>query len=282
MNDKNFFNKIDEKKYEEDRLLIKSCKYKNMILASQFLDLAEKYLPRFCYMVDNYYKFPELLKFQIIGQSVLCSYEHYVVLYGEPNVDLVHQIKDNYPSFSLSFNKEWLPLVFDHFSKCTLVEKSVTTRKYNLFICMELNIEKFQNSKLDLPKLDVVDLDEKKHGKLLELGRTIKISKGLGGSGIIIDDELVAVGFIPHLVTNNRFSLCVFRDIWVNEKYRGKGYGKLITFHLCLKAIKQGVKRIFLWVEKDNLSAIKVYSKLGFETKDEVYALICSFNKEQI
>lgn len=264
------------------RLLIKSYKCKNMTLVSQFLDLAEKHLPRFCYMVDNYYKSSELLKFQIIGQSVFCSYEHYVVLYGEPNVNLVYQIKDNYPSFSLSFNKKWLSLVFDHFTKCNLIEKSVTTRKYNRFLCMELNIEKFQNSKFDLPKLDVVDLDEIKHGKILDLRRIMKISKGLGGSGIIIDNELVAVGFIPHLVTNDRFSLCVFRDIWVNEKYRGKGYGKLITYHLCLKAIKQGVKRIFLWVEKDNIPAIKVYSKLGFEIKDEVYSVICSFNKEQI
>lgn len=58
--------------------------------------------------------------------------------------------------------------------------------------------------------------------------------------------------------------------IAVAEKYQGKGYGKLILNDLILQAKKMGFININLSVDKDNHTAILLYTKYGFSIIEDL------------
>lgn len=61
--------------------------------------------------------------------------------------------------------------------------------------------------------------------------------------------------------------------IYVNKKYRGQGYSKLFMNFLHLAAKNRGSKEVMLKVYKDNLTAVNLYKKIGYD--------IVSFDEEQ-
>lgn len=56
----------------------------------------------------------------------------------------------------------------------------------------------------------------------------------------------------------------VWLGIAIAEKYTGKGFGKLIMQHLTEYADNNNINTIRLSVDKENLSAIKLYYKFNF------------------
>lgn len=62
-------------------------------------------------------------------------------------------------------------------------------------------------------------------------------------------------------------------NVGILKEFRGKGLGSLLMQYLLALLIKNGYKEVNLKVSSDNLIAIKMYSKLGFEVNGET----CSF-----
>lgn len=62
-------------------------------------------------------------------------------------------------------------------------------------------------------------------------------------------------------------------NVGILKEFRGKGLGSLLMQYLLNLLIKNGYKEVNLKVSSDNLIAIKMYSKLGFEVNGET----CSF-----
>jgi ribosomal protein S18 acetylase RimI-like enzyme len=50
----------------------------------------------------------------------------------------------------------------------------------------------------------------------------------------------------------------------VGHKFRGKGYGKILTQHAMKELFKMGADHLALWTRVDNLPAQKIYKELGF------------------
>lgn len=63
----------------------------------------------------------------------------------------------------------------------------------------------------------------------------------------------------------NRIKHRVSLGISILSEYRGLGLGTYLMEHLCEKAKEFGMKKIELDVRTDNLPAIRIYEKAGFE-----------------
>jgi len=66
------------------------------------------------------------------------------------------------------------------------------------------------------------------------------------------------------LLTKNGEDL-LLEEIFIEEQYRNKGIGESVLRYI-LSNINNNV---YLWVYKDNIKAIKLYNKLGFNIKEE-------------
>ena len=59
--------------------------------------------------------------------------------------------------------------------------------------------------------------------------------------------------------------------IWLIPSSRGAGRGSLVVREICRRAIDDfGLRQLRLLVRTDNVSAIKVYKNLGFQTEGEL------------
>ena len=64
------------------------------------------------------------------------------------------------------------------------------------------------------------------------------------------------------------FSTGSIDDVVVDEKYRGKGLGKILTYAMIEKAKKLGMKHIDCTSRPHRIVAHKLYEKAGFEKRD--------------
>lgn len=70
------------------------------------------------------------------------------------------------------------------------------------------------------------------------------------------------------------FSTGCIDDVIVDEKYRGKGLGKILTHAMINKAKELGMKHIDCTSRPHRIAAHKLYEKAGFEKRDtNVYRL---------
>lgn len=72
-----------------------------------------------------------------------------------------------------------------------------------------------------------------------------------------IDNQIIGYGHLD-------FEGKIWLGIYVVEKFRGKGYSKIIMNYLIEFAKEKEIKFIYLTVDKDNIIAKKLYEKYGF------------------
>ena len=83
----------------------------------------------------------------------------------------------------------------------------------------------------------------------------------------LIKDNNEAIGYIGVLPKEKKLFLS---KLYVRSAERGKGYGREAIRFLEELAIKKGVNRISLTVNKNNSATIEAYKKLGFEVRGHV------------
>jgi len=236
----------------------------------RLLDKASKDLAKYCYVLWDYFNFPELTTIKTINDSILVVYENHIFFSGRPNKEII--TSNNFVGdLSLSFEKSWLGLIkmyFFNFSPVT----SPAIAWYNHFFCMELKKENFNNV---INEFESIRLQEE-HLSYLSIKRQIHYSLG-PATAVIKNNQLIACAFAPHILNMAGFSYGVIRDVWTAPEWRGRGLGTDVTEHLCKILFDMGLNRIFLWVEKNNKAAIRVYNKLGFEVKSEILSAFASF-----
>jgi GNAT superfamily N-acetyltransferase len=91
-----------------------------------------------------------------------------------------------------------------------------------------------------------------------------------------INDEFIGKFTIE--IKNDVIKLVGF---YVNEKYRGLGYGSLILKDI-IKDIEE-YNEVFLMIKKDNILPYNMYIKTGFEyyeNHDENYIWLVKYNKK--
>lgn len=73
----------------------------------------------------------------------------------------------------------------------------------------------------------------------------------------IIYEDVKAVGIAKVIADEN---ICELASFYILEKYRNKGYGRQVICYL-----KKDIKRMQLWVLKDNIEARNFYENNGFK-----------------
>ena len=81
-----------------------------------------------------------------------------------------------------------------------------------------------------------------------------------------LDDE--AIGYCSYSVTAN-FGEMKLEQIYLLEKYRGKGLGGLMLRHVEAEARKMNTQSLMLQVNKRNETSIAIYRKAGFQVREE-------------
>ena len=79
------------------------------------------------------------------------------------------------------------------------------------------------------------------------------------------DDIIIGYGQI--LLLKDKYTIANFGII---EEFRGKGYGEALLIHILNQAKIKGLKEVYIKVKSDNINAINLYKKTGFEEASEI------------
>lgn len=87
--------------------------------------------------------------------------------------------------------------------------------------------------------------------------------------------EPIAIARIPTVLSEDEWSFGVIRGVWVQPRWRRRGYGSLVT-DWALKWIfkEQELSQAFLYVEKSNKQAVALYKKLNWRKVGEVLSCL--------
>lgn len=107
---------------------------------------------------------------------------------------------------------------------------------------------------------DLNDADREKHNEIVALKMLLNSMGKCEGAVVTEDNQVVSGGFITF---SQKISLIT--DVYTNEEYRGKGYGKGLVEKLLNLSINEDV---YLVSKEHNL---EFYKKCGFEIVKEIY-----------
>ncbi|CAM2995246.1 GNAT family N-acetyltransferase [Flavobacterium frigoris] len=148
-------------------------------------------------------------------------------------------------------------------------EIPATLKIANELVCLQMMIRE----PIDIPIIDtIIKLEENHREDLLGLVKIVypeyfKSKTATLGNyyGIYKDSQLVAV-------TGERMQMNTFIEVSAvitHPNYLGKGYAKQLVAHTANTILNQN-KTAFLHVYEKNFGAIKLYEKLGFETRRKI------------
>lgn len=89
--------------------------------------------------------------------------------------------------------------------------------------------------------------------------------------GLRLMNRLVSAAGIH--VYSEKYKVAALGNIVTRPDYRGKGFGKAVTARLC-QSLTEHVDNIGLNVKADNVPAVALYEKLGFEIVGEYYEIM--------
>jgi len=81
-------------------------------------------------------------------------------------------------------------------------------------------------------------------------------------SVIQIDNKLAA---FSHASFDRKYKKAWMSVMYVAKEFRGRKLGTKVLNHLCNKIYYQGIRELYLGVDKSNKGAVSFYNKLGFE-----------------
>ncbi len=132
--------------------------------------------------------------------------------------------------------------------------------KYKLERASIKDIERIKKYKLNTIFEYAKDLDTEEVEKINNyVNKTI--SKQIFEYKNIILNNIIVGSF---LITKNKDGL-LLDEIFLEEQYRNKGIGTTIIKDVVSKANNN----VYLWVYKDNIKAVNLYNKLGFNVKEK-------------
>lgn len=132
--------------------------------------------------------------------------------------------------------------------------------KYKLENASKNDIERIKKYKLDTIFEYAKNLDENEIKRINNyVDKTIQ-NQIIEYKNIILNDNLV--GSI--LLTKKENGL-LLDEIFIEEQFRNKGIGTSIIKDV----VSKSNNNVYLWVYKDNIKAVNLYNKIGFNIKEE-------------
>lgn len=132
--------------------------------------------------------------------------------------------------------------------------------KYKLENASIKDIERIKKYKLNTIFEFAKDLDKEEVERINNYVNEIVPKQILEYKNIILNNIVIG----SFLLTKNEDGL-LLDEIFIEEQYRNKGLGASIIKDI----ISKTNNNVYLWVYKDNIKAINLYNKLGFNIKEE-------------
>ena len=132
--------------------------------------------------------------------------------------------------------------------------------KYKLENASIKDIERIKKYKLNTIFEYAKDLDKKEVEKINNYVNKTIPKQIFEYKNIVLNNIIVG----SFLITKNENGL-LLDEIFIEEQYRNKGIGTSIIKDI----ISKSNNNVYLWVYKDNIKAVNLYNKLGFNIKEE-------------
>lgn len=91
-------------------------------------------------------------------------------------------------------------------------------------------------------------------------------------------DDTEAIGFVqlyPSYSSVSMMQIWVLNDLYVKETGRGKGFGEALLRRAIAFAEEAGSKGVLLETGKDNITAQRLYEKIGFVQETNHFYFFC-------
>lgn len=132
--------------------------------------------------------------------------------------------------------------------------------KYKLENASIKDIERIKKYKLNTIFEYAKDLDKEEVEKINNYVNKTISNQIFEYKNIVLNNIIVG----SFLITKNENGL-LLDEIFIEEQYRNKGIGTSIIKDV----ISKSNNNVYLWVYKDNIKAVNLYNKLGFNIKEE-------------
>ena len=132
--------------------------------------------------------------------------------------------------------------------------------KYKLENASIKDIERIKKYKLNTIFEYAKDLDKEEVEKINNYVNKTISNQIFEYKNIVLNNIIVG----SFLITKNENGL-LLDEIFIEEQYRNKGIGTSIIKDV----VSKSNNNVYLWVYKDNIKAVNLYNKLGFNIKEE-------------
>lgn len=132
--------------------------------------------------------------------------------------------------------------------------------KYKLENASIKDIERIKKYKLNTIFEYAKDLDKKEVEKINNYVNKTTPKQIFEYKNIVLNNIIVG----SFLITKNENGL-LLDEIFIEEQYRNKGIGTLIIKDI----VSKSNNNVYLWVYKDNIKAVNLYNKIGFNIKEK-------------
>jgi GNAT superfamily N-acetyltransferase len=207
----------------------------------------------------------------------------FVSFFGNLSLDDLQALEwDQAQELILNFAPRHLPLVLSAFKEFRPPDETGDPDKsFNTFHVMEMDKNRWTANlnriASDFPDIEVLIVTpDKEIADLKTRTFDIPFLSSIPTVLLFKEDfsEPIAIARIPTVLSENEWSFGVIRDVWVQPKWRRRGFGSIVT-NRALKWIfkEQELSQAFLYVEKSNNQAVALYKKLHWRKAGE--ALSC-------
>lgn len=132
--------------------------------------------------------------------------------------------------------------------------------KYKLENASIKDIERIKKYKLNTIFEYAKDLDKEEVEKINNYVNKTTPKQIFAYKNIVLDNIIVG----SFLITKNENGL-LLDEIFIEEQYRNKGIGTTIIKDV----VSKSNNNVYLWVYKDNIKAVNLYNKIGFNIKEK-------------
>jgi len=239
---------------------------------------------KFCFLIYDLLADPDNCEF--IGKLdekknstvFVFKYQNNYVFYGSDALLLLPQLTREKREVAIVFdpsNQQPIEENFHHFRRGDYTGTG-NFNTYLTMICPKTDFPKYQgnysNSIKKIKRYDVTSNVPPTVSGILNSNEIIAY-------GAVIDDQLVSIAPIPHLYLGKQIPrFGIIRGLWTDPHFRGKGLATSLMKKLCSVLFNEFyLENIYLWVEKHNEPAQKVYKKIGFRYESSWRGSRCYF-----
>lgn len=164
------------------------------------------------------------------------------------------------------------PVLQDFFVNFRSLETNELIDGFNIYNTFVLTRKAFTSPDQDNPK--IIQLPDH------SLPKRYRHLRGGVNFGMLKDDKVVSFAAARHIlhqtIYGKNYSFALLRGVETNALERRQGYADMTVKTLCNELFfRHNILRIYIWVERANVGAAKMYQKIGFQQVGKLLVTYC-------